>query len=140
MKVVLQRYNDTGDRIFKASQVKPRTEIFEQALLGMKVPLEIISRITIVIEFRFMIPDGAMATLGNNQFKVYLRSQQTWRSSLNEVVAHELKHVAIEIHRPKEFRTDGKKKGPYKWEELDCTRAENKWGKLDYFEDLTPRL
>jgi hypothetical protein len=102
----------------------------------MRVPQDIIDKIVIIIEFRFIIPDGAVAMLGNYQFHVYLRSQQTWRGTLNEVVAQELKHIAIEILRPKEFRTDGKKKGPYKWEELDCTRAEKKWGKFEYFESL----
>lgn len=133
MKVLLQSYNDRGMPILKASQVKPRKEVFEQALSGMKVPQEVIDRITILIEFRFMIPDGGMVILGNDKFHIYLRSQQTWRCTLNEVVAHELKHVAIEIKRPKRFRTDGKKRGPYKWEEINCERAERRWGHLEFF-------
>lgn len=137
MEVVLQRYNQSRLPIKKASEVKPRKEVFDQALLGMKVPQEVVDRITITIEFRYMILDGAMGVLGDNKFIIYLRSQQTWRGTLNEVVAHELKHIAVEILRPKKDRKDGKKKGPYKWEEVNCARAEKRWGKLEYFEPLT---
>ena len=136
MKVILQRYRN-GCPILKSSQLKPREEVFTQALLGMKVSQEVLDGITIVIKFRFMIPDGGTEILEDNKFKIYLRSQKIQRSTLNDIVDLELKHIAIEIRRPHKFRTDGKKKGPYKWEELDCTRAEKKWEKLEYFEVLT---
>ncbi|MDP3697047.1 MAG: hypothetical protein Q8R55_03370 [Candidatus Taylorbacteria bacterium] len=101
----------------------------------MKVPQEIIDKITIVIEFIDMIPDGAMNILGENRFGIYLRTMRA-RHTFNETVAHELKHIAIEVLRPKKYRKDGKKEGPYKWEEVNCVRAEKRWGKLDYFEHL----
>ena len=136
MKVVLQRYNQWERPIRKALELRPREDVFWQALLGMKVPQEAIDRIKIVIEFRDMIPHGAMGVEGDNEFRIYLRSFGS-ANTFNETVAHELKHIAIEILKPHKFRTDGKSKGPYKWEELDCTRAEKKWGKLEYFEVLT---
>lgn len=139
MKVILQLYDRHGKLIEEALKVKPREDVFVQALLGMRVPWEVIDKITIVIEFINMIPDGAMVLLEENKFGIYLRIKRV-RSSFNETVAHELKHVAVEILRPKKDRKDGKKNGPYKWEEVNCNRAEKKWGRLDYFEFLKAGL
>ena len=113
--------------------VRPRIENFEKALLGMRVPQGVLDTVTVVIEFIDMIPDGGMGVLGDNIFGIYLRPMQV-RYTFNETVAHELKHIATEILRPKKDRKDGKKKGPYKWEEVNCGRAEKRWGYLEYFE------
>lgn len=136
MEVILQLYDRRGKIMEEGLMVKPRKDIFTQALLGMKISQDVIDKITIVIEFIDMIPDGAMSVMGENKFGIYLRTMRV-RHTFNETVAHELKHIAIEVLMPKSLRTDGKKKGPYKWEELDCARAEKKWGRLDYFEFLT---
>lgn len=133
MIVLLKLYDECGKIIKKASRVKPREDIFKQALLGMKVPQEVIDKIVITVEFIDMIPPGGMTVLGWNKFSIYLRTMRS-RYTLNEIVAHELKHIATEILRPKKDRKDGKKNGPYKWEEVNCARAEKKWGKLEYFE------
>lgn len=132
MIVLLQPYNHKGEIIEEALRVRPKENIFRQTLLGMKVPQEAIDKITIVIEFIDMIPDGAMNILGENQFGIYLRTMRV-QHTFNETVAHELKHIAIEVLRPKKDRKDGKKKGPYKWEEVNCARAEKRWGGFDYF-------
>lgn len=79
-----------------------------------------------------MIPDGGMVLLGENKFGVYLRTMRI-RHTFNETIAHELKHIAIEVLNPHKDRKDGKKKGPYKWEEINCERAEKRWGGLEYF-------
>ena len=81
MKVVLQHYNQWDRPIQKASEMRPREDVFRQALLGMRVPQEVIDKITITIEFRCMIPDGAMGVEGDGKFRIYLRDFRFhWRS------------------------------------------------------------
>ncbi len=123
MRVVLKNNNS----------LKPRIDMFEKALLGMRVPPERLAQMTIMVDFRDMIRDGTMQTINENEFIICLRVLRI-KWTLSETVAHELKHIAIEVLSPKRFRKDGKKRGPYKWEEVNCNRAEKRWGKLEYFE------
>lgn len=136
MTVLLQLYDRRGQMIKEALKVRPREDIFEKTLLGMKVPQEVIDKMIIVVEFIDMIPDGGTIVFGDNKFGVYLRTMRI-QHTFNETIAHELKHIATEVLKPKKDRKDGKRKGPYKWEEVNCNRAEKIWGKLDYFEFLT---
>ena len=131
MQVHLKRNKLYTDRALPKSTAK---DVFEYVLLKMGVPEYRIGKICIKIEFRFMIPTGAMARISDSRFIIYLREDLLDNySEVHRTVAHELKHIAVSVLKPKELRTDGKKKGPYKWEEVNCARAEKRWGGFEYF-------
>ena len=82
-----------------------------------------------------MIPDGGMEKIRDYEFLIAVRNFRS-KFTISETVAHELKHIATEILKPKRDRKDGKRKGPYKWEEVNCARAEKRWSNLVYFDEL----
>ena len=122
---------------FHMERVLPKSvskDVFEYVLLKMGVPEDIISKIHIRIEFHNMIPTGGMWMINGDHFVICLREDLLDNySEMHRTVAHELKHIAVEILKPHRYRTDGKKKGPYKWEEVNCARAEKRWGGFEYF-------
>jgi len=122
--------------VLDTNRVLPKSvskEVFRYILARMGIPEDRLNKISITIRFVNMIPPGGMYVRNDSHFEIYLRENLLDNySNMQKTVAHELKHVAVEILRPKKHRTDGKKKGPYKWEEVNCTRAEKRWGGFEY--------
>lgn len=139
MIVVLQNHLTTKA---EGLPVKPSEESFVEALVGMGVGRDIIEYMVIIIEVRGMIMQGLYGGRNKNVFRIIIDDHISFsdRSELNKTIAHELKHLATAIlmpHSPEDSRCIegfyfGKR--PYKWEEINCGRAEKKWGGLEYFE------
>ena len=131
MRVYLKRNKLDTERTLPKSVSQ---DVFKYVLLKLGVPEDRLSKICIRLEFLNMIPAGGMVVINTNRFLIALRQNLLDNyGEMQRVVAHELKHIAVEILKPHKLRTDGKKKWPYKWEEVNCARAEKRWGGFEYF-------
>ena len=99
-------------------------DIFKEVLFKMRVSRDVLDRIVLRIEFRYMVPKGLFVARGEYEFEIYINELLLDNTQqLNWTTAHELKHLTYEVLKPKRTRTDKKRKGPYKWEEVNCERA-----------------
>ncbi|MDP3792154.1 MAG: hypothetical protein Q8Q89_00255 [bacterium] len=120
--------------------IKPREEIFTEALVGMGISKDVLEYMVIVVEVRRMIPKGIYGGRNNNVFRIVVDDHVlfTDKPELNKTIAHELKHLATAVSRPHYLENshcvDGFYFGrSYKWEEINCKRAEECWGHLEFF-------
>ena len=144
MVVVLQNHLTTKP---KELPIKPNESVFMEALLEMGVPENIVESMVIIIEIRRMIAKGIYGGMNKNVFRIVIDDHNGFidKVELNKTVAHELKHLAVAVSRQFHLENLNFSGGfyfgrNYKWEELDCRRAEEKWGRLKYFDHLTDEV
>jgi len=113
-------------------------EEFSRVLMEMGVPVSLLTKMIIIIEARNMVQSSYGGRSGCT-FLIYLRYGGIERRdspSVNAVIAHELKHIWYDITKPSKQRVmhDGfsTNRRPYRWEELDCRRAEKKYGNAQF--------